>query len=154
METPRQDTQKYFEQLCPQILEWIKKQNTTSWILLEGELGAGKTTLVGELLSQLGYDSSQVQSPTFLKVISYKSKSGEVALHMDAYRVEELSEFLKLGLEDYENIKIGLVEWPKKFEEFLRVYPAFRESLEIKNALRVQLPADHDFRKIKISESL
>jgi len=59
---------------------------------------------------------------------------------MDAYRIEEVSEFLRLGLEDYQDIKVGLVEWPQKFAEFLKIYPAFKESLDIGSVMQISLP--------------
>ena len=142
----------YFKSILPQILSWIEKQKTHPWILLRGDLGAGKTTFTKELLSELGFDSQQIQSPTFLKLLSYKNSKSELALHMDAYRIEEEKEFLRLGLEDYDQIKIGLVEWPDLFISFLKTYPAFRETLEVEKVLEITLPSDHDLSKVLIRE--
>ena len=137
----------YFSELCDQVVTWIDKQKSTPWIFLSGDLGAGKTTFTAELLSRLGFDPKEVQSPTFLKVISYKNSRGDLALHMDAYRIDESSEFLRIGLEDYvsdaENIRVGIVEWPQKFVEFLDTYPAFKENLDVKNVLQIEISSDH-----------
>ena len=141
----------HFDDICSQILSWIKTQKSTPWIFLSGDLGAGKTTLTGELLGHLGFPSKDVQSPTFLKVISY-SHAGENVLHMDAYRVEDPVEFLKMGLEDYSDIKLGIVEWPESFEKFLKQYPAFKETLDIRCVLRIDLNSDHSLKSFKTSE--
>ena len=132
---------RYFETLVPQLKSWVLAHPKTPWIFLEGDLGAGKTTLTKELLEALGFDFAEVQSPTFLKVISYKNSKGEVALHMDAYRIEEETEFLRLGLEDYESLRVGIVEWPDSFEKFLTQYPAFKESLDVGAVMKVSLPS-------------
>jgi tRNA A37 threonylcarbamoyladenosine biosynthesis protein TsaE len=71
---------------------------------------------------------------------------------MDAYRIEDEREFLRLGLENYDSIKLGLVEWPDLFVSFLKKYPAFRETLEVRNVLEVSLPSDHELKKILIKE--
>lgn len=138
----------HFEDLCLEILKWMKAQKSTPWIFLSGDLGSGKTTLTGELLTHLGFPSKEVQSPTFLKVIAY-SHAGESILHMDAYRVEEPTEFLKMGLEDYTDIKLGIVEWPEQFEKFLSAYPAFKESLDVRSILRIDLNSDHSVKSFQ-----
>lgn len=138
----------HFDELCARILSWMSTQKTTPWIFLSGDLGAGKTTLTSELIKHLGFPSNEVQSPTFLKVISY-SHAGECILHMDAYRVENSLEFLKMGLEEYSDIKVGIVEWPDKFEDFLKVYPAFKESLDVRSILRIELNSDHTVKSFK-----
>jgi tRNA threonylcarbamoyl adenosine modification protein YjeE len=135
----------YFDSLSKKIKDWVNLQPSTAWVFLYGDLGAGKTTFAGEVLAELGFNRADVQSPTFLKVISYKNKSGDVALHMDGYRVEDVAEFLRLGLEDYfadvKNVKVGIVEWPQKFEEFLSEYPAFVETLDVKTIVKIELPS-------------
>jgi len=144
----------YFKSILPQVLSWIEEQKTHPWIFLRGDLGAGKTTFTKELLSELGFDTQQIQSPTFLKLLSYKNSKSELALHMDAYRIEDEKEFLRLGLEDYEQIKVGLVEWPDLFISFLKKYPALRETLEVDKVLEITLPSDHDLSKLLIQEFL
>ena len=144
----------HFNSILPQVLIWIEKQKTHPWIFLRGDLGAGKTTFTKELLSELGFDTQQIQSPTFLKLLSYKNSKSELALHMDAYRIEDEKEFLRLGLEDYEQIKVGLVEWPDLFISFLKKYPALRETLEVDKVLEITLPSDHDLSKLLIQEFL
>jgi tRNA threonylcarbamoyladenosine biosynthesis protein TsaE len=86
---------------------------------LEGELGAGKTTLVAELCRQLGV-RVPTSSPTFSIVNSYPSPRGEV-LHLDAYRLDTTEEALAAGLE--EQIATApyavFIEWPAVLEPLL-----------------------------------
>ena len=144
----------YFKSVLPQVLNWIQKQKVQPWIFLRGDLGAGKTTFTKELLAELGFEASQIQSPTFLKLLSYKNSKAEIALHMDAYRIEDEKEFLRLGLENYDSIKLGLVEWPDLFMSFLKKYPSFRETLEVEKVLEITLSSDHDLNKVLIKEIL
>jgi len=58
-------TPRYFQSLLPQITDWIFAQKKTPWIFLEGDLGAGKTTLTKEILEALNFDYEHIQSPTF-----------------------------------------------------------------------------------------
>lgn len=141
----------YFSDLTAQVLAWSKKIKSTPWVFLSGPLGAGKTTFTSELLKAFQFDASEVQSPTFLKLIAYENNLGSI-LHMDAYRVEDSNEFLRLGLEDYQNVILGVVEWPDRFEEFLEKYPSFMETLDIKNVLRIELGSDH--KLVSCSEDL
>lgn len=142
---------KYFEKIIPEVIAWTRKQKTTPWIFLEGDLGAGKTTFTKEFLEKSDYPAADVQSPTFLKVLTYKNVNSEVAIHIDAYRIETTEEFLRLGLENNTNVKVGIVEWPKVFKIFLQKYPQFREVLDIGKVLLIRLPSDHG-RGISISE--
>ncbi len=118
-------------------------QKTIPWLFLYGDLGVGKTTFTKEVLSALNFDATEIQSPTFLKVLTYKSKAKQKiqsALHMDAYRIDESKEFLRLGLENLGEVDIGFVEWPERFESFLVEYPIFKETLEVESILRIKLP--------------
>jgi len=80
-------------------------------IALEGDLGAGKTTFVKTIVSQLG-STDPVTSPTFSIVQEYESPSGMV-FHFDLYRIESLEEALALDFESYlDTARMTLVEWP------------------------------------------
>lgn len=82
-----------------------------SVILLNGDLGSGKTTLVKYLLSLWGVEDI-VSSPTFSIINEYLTERGEV-YHMDLYRVENLDELVEIGLEEYLwSGSICLIEWP------------------------------------------
>ncbi len=145
----------FFASSLEKTINWIAHQKSnkkTPWIFLNGDLGAGKTTFTQELLNALGYDASEVQSPTFLKLLVYK-KSLEFCIHMDAYRIQESaaanSEFIKMGLDEYEGLSLGVVEWPLAFEEFLKSYSHFCEVLDIDEILDITLASDRDEANIQ-----
>lgn len=77
-------------------------------VLLEGELGAGKTTLVRGLLEGLGHLGA-VRSPTFNLVQTFDTSPP--VMHADLYRV---GSYEGIGLEDYLESHLCLVEWPER----------------------------------------
>lgn len=82
-------------------------------IFLYGDLGAGKTTLVRQLLRSLGV-AGTIRSPTYTLMEPYRA-AGRELLHMDLYRLNDLEELHNLGLSDYSPEQtIWLVEWPEK----------------------------------------
>jgi len=82
-------------------------------IYLEGDLGAGKTTLVRGLLRELGY-TGKVKSPTYTLVELYAVSELDL-YHFDFYRFNQPEEYLDAGLDEYFRGKgICLVEWPEK----------------------------------------
>jgi tRNA threonylcarbamoyladenosine biosynthesis protein TsaE len=86
-------------------------------VVLRGELGAGKTTLVKGWLEALGAaQPEEVTSPTFTLVHEYEGKRGKV-FHLDLYRLETERELAALGLEEMaeEPGALLLVEWGEKF---------------------------------------
>lgn len=90
------------------------------WIL-EGELGAGKTTLSKAMCQILGVDEA-VQSPTFNLIHSYHTKFGDEVHHIDLYRVKSRQEALELGLDEYlHSGQHCFVEWGNLFSELLDV---------------------------------
>jgi len=77
-------------------------------VLLEGPLGAGKTTFVRGLARGLGSDA-QVMSPTFQLVRIYE---GRLQLsHVDLYRLDPGAELVELGLEELLDAGAVVVEW-------------------------------------------
>jgi tRNA threonylcarbamoyladenosine biosynthesis protein TsaE len=83
-------------------------------IILNGALATGKTTFVKGLLASLG-SADVVTSPTYAIAHIYESPGFKV-LHVDAYRLKSSDEFRDLGLEDYANEVVTLVEWGEKLE--------------------------------------
>lgn len=81
-------------------------------LLLEGPLGAGKTTLARMLIRALA-DSPDldVPSPTYTLVQTYMTPQGEVH-HYDLYRLQHPDEIVELGWEDSGRGFLTLVEWP------------------------------------------
>lgn len=88
-------------------------------VVLRGEMGAGKTTLVRAVAEALGVED-RVTSPTFALVNHYRSAAGRSVYHFDFYRIENLAEAYDLGYEEYfYSGDLCLVEWPEKIEELL-----------------------------------
>jgi tRNA threonylcarbamoyladenosine biosynthesis protein TsaE len=82
-------------------------------IFLEGDLGAGKTTLVRALIRALGHQGP-VKSPTYSLVEVYVVSSLYL-YHFDFYRFESPEEFLDAGFDEYFNDSaVCLVEWPER----------------------------------------
>ena len=90
-------------------------------VVLRGELGAGKTTLVKGWVAALGAGAQEdVTSPTFTLVHEYAGPRVKV-YHLDLYRLETEREFATLGLEELavEPGALVLVEWGEKFAAVL-----------------------------------
>jgi tRNA threonylcarbamoyladenosine biosynthesis protein TsaE len=82
-------------------------------IYLEGALGAGKTTFARGFLRGAGWVDT-VTSPTFTLVESYEVGK-LLVFHFDLYRLEQPSDILDIGIEDYlQSNAILLLEWPEK----------------------------------------
>ena len=90
-------------------------------VLLRGDLGAGKTTLVKGIAEAFGAASEyDVTSPTFTLIHEYRGPAATL-YHIDLYRVDTQRELETLGLDDLmgEN-SILLIEWGEKFTRFER----------------------------------
>jgi tRNA threonylcarbamoyladenosine biosynthesis protein TsaE len=95
-------------------------------VILTGELGAGKTTLVQGIARGLGV-IDQVVSPTFTLVREYHGRL-EVA-HVDVYRLERIQDVMDLGLEEIgDGEAVLLVEWGDAVQEVL---PADHLTIEL-----------------------
>lgn len=87
-------------------------------VLLEGDLGAGKTALARSVIRALvGDDRLDVPSPTFALVQPYEA-NGRPVLHADLYRLGGPREVDELGLFDRDDAII-LVEWPERSDEVI-----------------------------------
>ena len=90
-------------------------------VLLRGDLGAGKTTLVKGIAEGFGAAAADdVTSPTFTLVHEYRGARA-VLYHIDLYRVDTERELETLGLDDLVGPEsILLIEWGEKFPRFVR----------------------------------
>ena len=90
-------------------------------LLLNGDLGAGKTTLVKGLAAGLDV-TEEITSPTFTLMNVYDSKNKLKLVHIDTYRLKNQEELLEIGVEDYLGEKniICVIEWPEKIKGLLK----------------------------------
>lgn len=97
-------------------------------ILFQGDLGAGKTTLIKSICKAKGVEK-EVSSPTFNIVNEYESSTGLI-YHFDFYRLEDEEEAYEIGAEEYfYSGNLCLIEWPEKIE---RILPEKNECLIVK----------------------
>ncbi|MDX5347672.1 MAG: tRNA (adenosine(37)-N6)-threonylcarbamoyltransferase complex ATPase subunit type 1 TsaE [Hymenobacteraceae bacterium] len=88
-------------------------------LAFDGPMGAGKTTFIKEICSQLGVTDT-VTSPTFGLVNEYESGAGHPIYHFDFYRITDEKEALNMGvLEYFDSGHLCLIEWPVKVENLL-----------------------------------
>jgi tRNA threonylcarbamoyladenosine biosynthesis protein TsaE len=87
-------------------------------IYLIGDLGAGKTTFAQGFIGGCGVKDA-VRSPTYALMEPYEAERFTL-LHLDLYRLREVSELEALGLRDWARARtVWLVEWPQRAEERL-----------------------------------
>lgn len=87
-------------------------------ILLDGDLGAGKTVFTKGIVSKLSNGKIQAISPTFVMLNIYNTKP--VIYHFDLYRITDIFELQAIGFEEYiYSNGISIIEWPSRaFELF------------------------------------
>ena len=81
-------------------------------LMLEGDLGAGKTTFARGFVGALCDVEDEVVSPTFTLAQTYPARSGGTVWHFDLYRLKSPVELDEIGLEDALASGISLIEWP------------------------------------------
>lgn len=116
MQTIRISSQSELPEVAQALTEALGERTVIAFF---GPMGAGKTTLIREILAQLG-SSDNVTSPTFAIVNRYLSGSGRPVYHFDFYRIERPEEAFDIGYEEYfYSGDLCLVEWPEKIEGML-----------------------------------
>ncbi|MDG2331083.1 MAG: tRNA (adenosine(37)-N6)-threonylcarbamoyltransferase complex ATPase subunit type 1 TsaE [Flavobacteriales bacterium] len=97
----------------------ILKVLSPGLILVDGQMGAGKTTLISELCKQLGIDD-EPSSPTYSIVNEYYSELYGSIYHIDCYRFESDEEAYDIGIEEYlDGSGYCFVEWSEKIKKLL-----------------------------------
>ena len=109
----QQITEKDLSKIAKKISNKVKKGD---YIFLEGELGVGKTTFAKYLINHLNHKFKkkivEVLSPTF-NVVQYYNINKKVSIaHYDLYKIKSKKELENIGLFDFEDKFINLVEWP------------------------------------------
>ena len=100
---------------CKKIIPHLPK----GVVLVDGKMGAGKTTLISEICKQLGI-LDEPSSPTYSIVNEYVTKSNETIYHFDCYRLETMEEAIDIGIEDYLfSGNYCFIEWAEKIEKLL-----------------------------------
>lgn len=105
-----EETKKIASQIASEI-------NGEKVIVLNGELGAGKTKFTEGFLSYFGLEK-EISSPTFTIVNEYQNEKATI-YHFDVYRLSDIDEFYAIGGEEYFSKGICIIEWGDIIEEAL-----------------------------------
>lgn len=107
------ETRRWGARLAAALAKWPGDEALA--VHLAGDLGAGKTTLVGGFLAAFGHDGP-ARSPTYALVEPYRLAGRDVT-HCDLYRLRHPDEIEDLGLLDLRTPRsVLLVEWPERAE--------------------------------------
>ena len=104
-------------------------------VLVSGELGAGKTTLIRGMMHELGWRDA-VRSPTYNLFAVYDTDPP--VLHADFYRITNTR---GTGVEDYFDTHLCLVEWPN----------ALMDIIDFESAKRIEIDFEGDGRRVQLS---
>lgn len=97
----------------------VKKNINTNIVLISGEMGVGKTTLIKEIFLSLNVIDN-VSSPTFSIINEYRTNQNKVVYHMDLYRLKSISEIEDIGLFEYlESGNLCIIEWGDMIEKLI-----------------------------------
>ena len=110
----------YIQKNIKSIAKQIIAESSSKILCFYGSMGVGKTSLIKAIINELG--SSDIgNSPTFGIVNEYRSQDDQLlAFHFDFYRLEDETEALDLGLEDYLNSDAWIfIEWPEKILSYI-----------------------------------
>lgn len=110
---------KYFIDQIKDVARQILEENPEKIIVFNGEMGAGKTTLIKKLCKALGV-SEATSSPTFSLVNEYQTVNNETVYHFDFYRLKQETEALDMGVEDYlYSNNWCFIEWSEKIPNLI-----------------------------------
>jgi len=102
-----------------EVAEDVKKDINTNIVLISGEMGVGKTTLIKEVFLSMDVIDN-VSSPTFSIINEYRTNQNKVVYHMDLYRLKNISETEDIGLFEYlESGNLCIIEWGDMIEKLI-----------------------------------
>ena len=97
----------------------VKEKIKTNIVLISGEMGVGKTTLIKEVLLSMKVIEN-VSSPTFSIINEYITGQNKIVYHMDLYRIKNISEIEGIGLFEYlESGNLCIIEWGDIIEKLI-----------------------------------
>lgn len=102
-----------------QVAKQIIEQNPNKVLLFNGEMGAGKTTLIKKICENLGVNGP-TSSPTFSLVNEYSTLNNAYVYHFDCYRLKSEIEALDMGIDEY--LYSGhwcFIEWAEKIANLI-----------------------------------
>ena len=97
----------------------VKKNINKNIVLISGDMGAGKTTLIKEMLKSMNVIDN-ISSPTFSIINEYNTSKEDIIYHMDLYRIKSMDELEGIGLFEYlESGNLCMIEWGEMIEEII-----------------------------------
>lgn len=99
--------------------DYAKSLNAGDIVLLEGDLGAGKTMFTKGIVDYFSYGNENAISPTFTIVNEYHCQP--IIYHFDFYRIKSEDELYAIGIEEYlYSGGICIIEWPERAPNLLK----------------------------------
>lgn len=113
-----------------------KMLRQTHMAVFSGEMGAGKTTFIKTLCKELGI-KEEASSPTFSLVNEYRTTDGTPVYHFDFYRIETEDEAENIGIYEYFDGGICLIEWGEKIPNILKDETHIQIQIEVSENKRI-----------------
>ncbi len=110
-------------------------------VILEGEIGAGKSAFCRALIKAYLGEDAEVPSPTFTIVQTYDAPDFEI-WHCDLYRLSNPDEVIELGIDEAMETALVLIEWPDRLGDMVP-----------EEALKIAIAAEDDNRQFNVHGS-
>jgi tRNA threonylcarbamoyladenosine biosynthesis protein TsaE len=117
------------DELQSVVKQLLNTKSLKKIITFHAEMGVGKTTIIKEIVKQLGVNDNS-SSPTFSLVNEYETSNGETVYHFDLYRLNSEEEAYDMGIDEYfYSGNWCFIEWPEKTPNLI---PIDHASIHIK----------------------